>query len=303
MTGLLVICNDAAGSNDRSRVEDAVGVLERWYDVETAHTANLDELTGVLARRGGRSVVVVGGDGSLHTVVRILHRLGDLQETVLGLIPQGTGNDFARTLRLPLEPKAAAEVIVTGRQCNVDLLVDDRDGVVVNAVHAGVGADAGTAARPWKWLGPVGSTVGAFLAGVTTRGNKIRVTADGKLLADGNRRLLQVGVGNGAYIGGGVQLTPEADPTDGLADVLVSFAVRPVDRLVYALRLRRGTQKRLHDVMATRAHSVTLSSREGFCCNADGEVTGPIRSRTWTVRQAALTVCCSPASAPELAQG
>jgi diacylglycerol kinase family enzyme len=286
-----MITNFEAGGTDDAAVDSAVGVLAGAYDVEVAQTADLDQVALALSQRGDRSVAVVGGDGSLHAVVEILHRTGDLEGTPIGLIPQGTGNDLARTLGLPFDAADAAAVMTSGRLCKLDLLVDSADRVVVNAVHAGVGADAGQAARPWKWLGRVGYFIGAVIAGLTAKGDKIRVVADGRVLADGRRRLLQVAIGNGAHVGGGYQLTPDADPTDGLADVLVSFAVRPADRLLYALHLRRGTHEERHDVSVTPATSITLSG-PSFWCDADGELQGPLSSQRWTVRPALLTLFC-----------
>jgi diacylglycerol kinase (ATP) len=297
VAGLLLITNCEAGGTDDAAVDSAVGVLAGSYDVEVVQTADLDQVASALAHRGDRSVAVVGGDGTLHAVVEILHRIGDLEGTPIGVIPQGTGNDLVRTLGLPFDSAEAAGVIASGRLCQLDLLVDSADRVVVNAVHAGIGAHAGSAARPWKWLGKVGYVIGAVIAGLTAKGDKIRVIADGNVLADGRRRLLQVGIGNGAHIGGGYQLTPDADPTDGLADVLVSFAVRPVDRLLYALHLRRGTHEERNDVFVTQATSVTLSGT-GFWCDADGELQGPITGRTWTVRRSMLTLFCLEQSTP-----
>jgi diacylglycerol kinase family enzyme len=286
-----MITNAEAGGAGGADVDAAVEVLARSYDVEVVQTADLDEVADTLSRRRDRDVTVVGGDGSLHAVAEVLYRTGDLEGAAVGLIPQGTGNDFARTLDLPFDAAAAAEVIASGHSRRVDLLVDSTGRVVVNAVHAGIGADAGRAARPWKWLGKAGYVVGAVLVGLVARGHRIRVVADGNVLADGTRRVLQVGVGNGAHIGGGAELTPDADPADGLADVMVSFAVRPVDRLMYGLRLRRGTHEERHDVQVTRAVTVTLGGA-GFWCNADGELEGPLDSRTWTVLPSVLTVFC-----------
>ncbi len=292
-TSLLVITNAEAGGADEVAVNEALDVLRASYDVNVRTTTNLVGLTRALQERLSRDVVVVGGDGSLHAVADVLHRLGELGQPVVGLIPLGTGNDFARALRIPLEAGAAARVIVTGHWCKVDVLVDNAERVVVNAVHAGIGADAGSAARPWKRLGRIAYALGAVLAGLTVQGSRIRVVADGKVLADGRRRLLQVGIGNGPLVGGGVPLLPDADPTDGLADVLVSFATSPMDRLLYGLHLRRGTHDDRTDVIVEHATTVSLSGK-AFSCNADGEVFGPITSRTWTVRAAALTVYCPP---------
>ena len=71
---VLLIANADAGSTDAARLEEALDVLRRSTDVEVAKTSGPGELDGVLHRRGGRTVVVAGGDGSLHAVVAALHR-------------------------------------------------------------------------------------------------------------------------------------------------------------------------------------------------------------------------------------
>ncbi len=302
MERLLVVVNAEAGSNDDDDLGDALDVLSGHFEVEVAATAGPEELDFVLARRGERDVAVAGGDGSVHAVVNALHSRGELDGPAVGLIPLGTGNDLARCMGIPLEPVDAARLLVAGRRCRIDVLVGDDDSLVVNAVHVGIGADAGRAAKPWKRFGKIGYVVGALLAGLTTPGDKIRVVADGAVLADGRHPVLQVGVGNGSRIGGGVELTPDADPTDGLADVIVSFSVGPLTRLLYGVRLRRGTQEERHDVHVTRAASVTVSGN-GFCCDADGELSGPFTTRTWTVRRAAWTLIApSDTWEPQLAE-
>ena len=80
----------------------------------SATTTNPGELDGVLHRAGCRSIVVAGGDGSLHAVVSALHRRHELAERTLGLIPLGTGNDFARALDIPLDPAEAAAALLAG---------------------------------------------------------------------------------------------------------------------------------------------------------------------------------------------
>lgn len=287
---ILLITNAAAGTHDQEAVDAAVKILRGDADVEIAATSDPDELEGVLGKRDGRDLVVAGGDGSLHAVVAALHSRDDLAGPKLGLIPLGTGNDFARGVRIPLDPAHAAEVAVGGRECQVDLLVDDEDGIVVNAVHAGIGAEAGEEAKPWKArLGKPGYAVGAVIAGFKSQGHKLRITADGTVLADGHRRVLQVGVGNGSFVGGGTPLTPEADPTDGKIDVMVSFAVRRRERLLYAIHLKRGTHEERHDVHTVRATRVEIAGGP-FTCNADGELAGPMRRRRWEVRPGAFTM-------------
>ncbi|MEP6666991.1 MAG: diacylglycerol kinase family protein [Nocardioidaceae bacterium] len=290
MDRILLITNAEAGTNDDEAIDEAVTVLREFAEVETAATSDPAELDDVLDRRDGRDLVVAGGDGSLHAVVAALTRRDELDDTTIGLIPLGTGNDFARGVQIPLQPAAAAHVVGRGRLARIDVLVDDENGVVVNAVHAGIGAEAGREAKPWKArLGKLGYVVGAVIAGFTSEGNRVRVVADGSALADGSRRVLQVGVGNGSFVGGGTPLMPDADPTDGLADVIVSFSVRRRNRLLYAIHLNRGTHDERHDVRTARATRVEVSG-EPFYCNADGELTGPFRSRRWELRAAAFTM-------------
>ncbi len=291
MKRCLLITNATAGSNDEQSVDAACEVLQAdGVAIEVVATKDTGELLDVLSDRHDRDVVVAGGDGSLHAVIAALETRGELHEPTIGLVPLGTGNDFARGVRLPLDPAAAAVVIVGGRQGEIDILVDADGGIVVNAVHVGVGAEAGHEAKPWKpRLGRLGYVVGGLIAGVKAKGHRIRVIADNEVLADGHRRVLQVGIANGAYVGGGTELVPGADPADGLADVLVSFSVAPMDRLLYAVRVKGGTHEERHDVHTARAAMVRVDG-ESFWCNADGELLEPVHRRTWSVRSQAFTM-------------
>jgi diacylglycerol kinase family enzyme len=283
---LLVVLNPSAGGARGSPVERALTVLRAGADVQVVRPSGVAEGRAALAVavRESRAVVVVGGDGTLHGVISLLSDLGALSATVVGLVPLGTGNDFARSLGVPLHPEEAARALLAGQARDLELITDDAGGVAVNAVHLGAGAEAARAAGRWKArLGPLAFPVGAAIAGLRPRGWRLHVVADGEVLADVDRRVLMVALTVGRTIGGGAPLAPDADPGDGLAEVVVSEATGPVARLGYALHLRRGAHGARSDVRTTRAHSVTVSG-EPYPVNADGEVAGPIARRTWTVR-------------------
>src|SRR6188768_3294406 len=114
MDPLLVITNKDAGTADQETLEVALEILRARTSVEVAATSDPGELDGVLQRAGSRRIVVAGGDGSLHAVVSALHRRHELDGAVVGLLPMGTGNDFARSLGIPLDPEEAALVIASG---------------------------------------------------------------------------------------------------------------------------------------------------------------------------------------------
>jgi len=292
MTALLAIANANAGTADEQAIDDVTAAL-RDFDVTLVTTSSPEDLAEAL--RGHPDVdgvVVLGGDGSLHAVVGALRSAGRLSDVVIGLVPLGTGNDFAASLELPESPVAAAQVIVAGRTRQIDLIVDDRDEIVINAAHIGIGAEAAKAARPWKKaLGPVGYVIGAVLTGtrgLTQPGAHLRITVDGKPLAR-KEPVIQVAVGNGGFVGGGTALLPEADPSDGKLDLAVSYTESPRRRIAYAWHVRRGDHHRRDDVIYLRGTEVTATG-DALACTSDGELSEPRSEHSWRIEPAALTM-------------
>jgi diacylglycerol kinase family enzyme len=290
---LLVITHAGTGASDDLGV--ALEVLNARTSVEVCETSNPGELDGALHRAGSRPVVVAGGDGALHAVVATLHRRNDLEGKVLGLLPLGTGNDFARTLGIPLDPAEAAHALTSATPRPMDLIVDELGEVVVNQVHIGASAMASRRGATWKdrlgpfGLGILGYPVGAALAAVRPPFIRVHVEVDGRVVADVDRHVLMVAVGNGASVGGGTELTPDADPRDGAVDVLVSFATGAVARFGYAVDLLRRRHPDRDDTVYLRGSEVSVAGEE-FWLSADGEISGPERRRTWHVERAAYSM-------------
>ena len=294
---MLVVANRAAGSTERDAIAAAVAVLREAGQVDVVETGEPSDVHRVLDAPDGRQIVVAGGDGSLHTVVSALHQRGELADRPIGLIPLGTGNDLARGLSIPLDPTEAAQVILAGHVRRLDLVVDDAGGVVINAVHLGVGALAAHDATTLKpRLGRFAYPLGALAAGLRASGWRLNIDVDGRQIAEANGRVLMVAIANGPSIGGGMaHLNPDATPDDGMADVIVSHAVGPLARLGYAVHLTRGTHITRSDSTATRGRRVSVSG-EPFLTVADGEIDGPLTERSWTLEPAAWQVIAPPAS-------
>lgn len=300
MDPLLVITNSDAGTADEESLDAALAVLRERASVEVAATSNPGELDGVLHRAGSRHIVVAGGDGSLHAVVAALHRRQELKDTVLGLLPLGTGNDFARGVDIPLDIEDAARVVLRGKPRPMDLVVDEVGEVVVNSVHVGAGAEASRRGAGVKErlgsvgvgrlnLGRLGYPIGALLTAVDPKTMRVRVEVDGEVVCDLDDPVLQVAIGNGPSVGGGTHLTPDADPGDGRVDVLISRSTGPLARLLYAGRLGFATHHHREDVSYLRGSTVSVSGGP-FWCSADGEIEGPERQRTWHVEPAAYSM-------------
>ena len=292
MQGLLAVVNANAGTADDDSVQAALAELRSGADVVVAETADDPELLEAVRVHGDRRVVVLGGDGSVHAAVQALERAGRLDPAApVGIIARGTGNDLAQALGLPLDPVQGAAAVLAGVPRPLDLLRDDSGGLVVNAVHAGIGARAGAEATRFKErLGTGAFPVGAVIAGVTTPGAELRVEVDGKVVvdegagwaADGGTGVLMVAVCNGPTIAGGTPLAPDAVPDDGAADVVVCTATGPVARAAFAAALLSGRHVDRTDVHVTRGRQVTLSGPP-VDVNADGEIEEEVENRTWTL--------------------
>ncbi|MGB9376363.1 MAG: diacylglycerol kinase family protein [Mycobacteriales bacterium] len=267
----LLLASGTAGSAAHRSVEVVRAALTADGAVEVATTSSPAELDVALAGRGHRRLILAGGDGSLHLLVDRLRRRGELADVPVGLVPMGTGNDFARHLGLPLDPEQAAEVLLTGHPRRLDLIRSDGGGgLAVNAAHLGKGAEAARRASGLKSrLGKLAYPLGAIASIVRPRGWRLHVNVDDEVLADGRHRVLMVAIGNGSSIGGGAPIFPHADASDGTLDVLV------VSRFG-ALRRASGRA-----VTVTPAPGVTVG------LNVDGELGELNRRRAWWVEPGA----------------
>lgn len=283
--GFLIVANASAGTADQERIDAAAAALNATDTAEVAHTEDLEELDAALDRLDGRTLVVAGGDGSMHAAVGSLWRSGTLAEVVIGLVPLGTGNDLATGLEIPDDPVEAAKVCLGASASDLDLITTDRDEVVVNASHAGLGAAAADQSERFKSkLGPLAYPLGAMIAGVRESGWDLSVTLDGNRIHDGGA--LMIGIANAPSIGGGTRLVPPAIPSDGVLDVIIVSAVTAAARIAFGVALREGLHLDRDDVVHKRGASVTIAG-DPVAHDLDGEVTDERTSCTYTLQPAA----------------
>jgi YegS/Rv2252/BmrU family lipid kinase len=296
---ILVVTNAAAGTNEQEAVDAAVAVLREAAEVDVAATGTPEELDEVLSGSEARCVVAAGGDGTLHALVNALARHDLLGSITLGVIPLGTGNDFARGVGIPLDPEAAARLVVAGHTVDTDLIVDEDGTVIVNNVHLGVGAQASREAEKWKprfgalGIGRLGYAVGALSAGLRPRFLEVEVDVDGVRLGGREltkgRSVAQVAIGNGSHVGGGTELIPGADTTSGRLVVIVSRNRSIWSRLSYLARLRGGSHHLMREVTQVTGTEVAVRG-EKFTSVADGEISGPHTAKSWKLQRGAVSL-------------
>ena len=262
--------------------EDAIGAAEEWRE-------------GLL--------LVAGGDGTVNDVVNGLGRAGFPEGITLGILPAGTGNDFAATLAIPDGPELAEEVIRQRRVRTLDVARVRSEGVgerfFINVATGGLGAEISSAndeglKKRWGKL----SYLRASLE-VARNFDMREIT----LYVDGTAHRVQavnIAVGNCRYTGGGWPATPKANPEDGLLDVVVieTLGAGELFNLAPAV-LAESSYLDKEGVLFVRAKEVRIETQPpGLEFTADGEVIGNEPAR-FSVLPRALKVIVGPEYVPE----
>jgi diacylglycerol kinase (ATP) len=283
---ITLVVNPAAGGGRgrRTAATAAARLTARGMRVRTVETLDAEH-AATEARRAfdrGDVAVAVGGDGML----RILAGEAVLREdAVVGLLPAGRGNDFARFIGLPTDQEAATETLATGVEALLDTGVargsDGVDRTFLSIVSIGFDAEANriaNAAPPA--LGGLVYVVGAVGALAGLRPVPLRIVADG---ADRAQTVLLLAVANSGAYGGGMHMAPHASLGDGVLDVVaVPHRGRP-DRCGWRDRLRilrflprvfRGSHVGTRYVELSTARTLRVEADGPLVAYADGDPIG-----------------------------
>lgn len=275
---ITLIINPAAGNGRSKKV--AKGVVERLSEKNIPFRRLETEYHGhatILARQAaeqyaeGDFLLTIGGDGTFLEMLQGVLGSG----MPIAAIPAGTGNDFLKSLKVPADPMEALEHILSTEPRMID--VGELNGALF-ANECGAGFDvavldyAESAKKvvhgllPYLW--------GVIRAIFSYRPTPMEIEADGKIIFSGD--CLVFSVANGQYIGGGIHISPEADPQSGKLEVIVVQDC-PRMRMIcrYLPGLLGGKILSFPDtVVHCRADTVTVRplGEAGFRVNVDGEI-------------------------------
>jgi len=230
-------------------------------------------------------VVAVGGDGTLNEVVNGFFRNGAPLPTTtkLAFVPLGTGGDFRRTLRIPLDTRQALEVLRNGMVRRLDagcVTFQTQDGATavrhfINIADAGLGGDVvfqmgnGT-----KRFGSAAYTLAGLRALMGYKNHPMSVDIDG--VTHQLDRAQQVVVANCQFFGGGMKMAPAASPTDGVFDVVLVKNAGKIETMRGMNDIRSGhhLDQSNPKIELMYGKRISVSSPDKVRIDVDGEAVG-----------------------------
>jgi diacylglycerol kinase (ATP) len=277
--------NGATGKRWPELAHRAAGLGLTGETVFSERPGHLIELAERAAHDGAALVVAVGGDGTLNEAVNGLLRAGG--STELATIPIGTGMDFVRTYGIPARFEDAVRTARGGKTRTIDVgRVTYRtwDGAEAERYVANVGSVGMSAAvaRRANGMSKVAGGRATFFYALVRVFLEWKNTLVSVELASGERRegrMHDVIVANGQYHGGAMWLAPEAQPDDGLFDVILIGDITKRDFMTTAPKIYRGTYLSHPKVELLRSHAVAVDAPERLPIELDGEQVGttPVR--------------------------
>ena len=275
MAKTCIILNPSAGSIDN--IDEITARLARLPNSEiklTTRPGSAARFAKTALKKGRDTIIAAGGDGTLNEVINGIGE--DLGDARVGLLPLGTGNDFARSIEMPTDLDAALEVIRAGETRAVDLVRVTSDEVryFVNVSAGGFSGLVNEKLTPEmkKSWGPLAYLRSAAAALPELRAYRTTLALDNAESI--TMELYNVVVANGRYVAGGRLIAPDASIDDGLLDVVLIPQRSAGELALVVAEIALGTHLSSAVVVHRRAKKLTVNSKPGMWFNVDGELVG-----------------------------
>jgi diacylglycerol kinase (ATP) len=270
-----VIVNRRAGSvTDLDELLSQLQRLEPAALRVTRRRGDAEKFAHEAVRKKCGYVVAAGGDGTLNEVINGIAK--HARQVRLGLVPLGTGNDFARSLQLPLDVEENIDILLARKSMAIDLVrvQSDHTRYFVNVAAGGFSGDVAdklTTKIKQAW-GPLAYLRSAAAALPKLHAYKTEIVFDEeeRLTID----LYNVVIGNGRFVAGGLPIAPKADPADGQHDVNLIPKRPGPEMALLAAEIVLGNHLSNSAVIFRRVKKIAVRSRPGMWFNVDGELVG-----------------------------
>lgn len=267
------IVNPTAGGKDGKKIKKALPkiekrLIERGIDYVIHMTKNPSQataLTDSLIKNGATTIVVVGGDGTLHEAI---NGFSEFDRVAMGIIPCGTGNDFASALKLPTDPVEALDLILDTEPKYTDFM---QMPTVRGLNIIGMGMDVEVLKKyealkkksKFKYTWCLIKTLFTFKC----------IEFDAEINGEKKRfHSFVAGIANGHRYGGGIQLCPIADPTDKQLDFIAVDEIKGLKLIVALIKLLRGKILTFKQTRHEKTTNVKIIPTGSYTVNVDGEL-------------------------------
>ena len=239
-------------------------------------------------------VISIGGDGTNHSLINALiahnEKYPEQPQMEYGMLPLGTGSDWARSLKIPFDIESAVRWIVNAKPSAVDVgqvQLADRKAYFLNVASVGVGGEVVTrveksARRPWSFLE---ATLRSLLC---YQPPQVQIRLDNEDWYEGSVYI--VAIANGTTFGRGMQIAPDANIRDGLFDVVLVEGMSKLSALDVLRRVYNGTHLEVDTVRYARATNLEIKSiTRSLGMELDGEFAQGQHLK-FTIRQGLLNM-------------
>ena len=278
-----VIVNPLSGGGKKRRIVERVEarLKESGRDFcvfETEKRGQAAFLARELTSEGACDLIVVGGDGTLHEA---LNGFADFENCNLGLIPAGTGNDFAAVAGIPSDPDAALDLILKGAPKPTDFMqMGEIRGI--NVIGTGIDVEILKRCRASIVLrGKFQYIISLIVSLIKYKNYKMRTVCGGE---EKNYSALIACVGNGRQIGGGIRMCPEAVLDDGLLDFVVCSDVKKTHIPAAFIKLMKGKILQEDFTHFVHCEKVEVFPEKKLTVQVDGELYDDVPFRVEVVR-------------------
>lgn len=266
------------GAEAAAHVESLLADDPLVSSLETAHTHKLGDGAALAERIAGfDTVLILGGDGVMHDVACGLMTLDELDRPRIGILPYGTGNDYARTLGIPYEHVDDALAALRGGSDRLLDIGQVNDTYFIETLSFGYDAAIAldTSARRAKGSRQKSSglfvTSGMRIFSDYSKGWEYSAVFDKAEGVSGNEMVFAVQIG--PTYGGGFKICPKADPCDGLLDICYNVLIpkTPTTLILFGLA-RGGLHVGAKSIRIRRARTLSVDFQEQPPAQVDGEL-------------------------------
>lgn len=267
------IINPLAGGKNGKKVKTAVSVVETTLKNKnipyalhyTNYPKHATKITEDLIKNGATDIVVIGGDGSLHEV---LNGFFDFDKVALGLIPCGTGNDFAAAVKIPEEPEKALDVILNGTPKYTDFMqMPTVRGL--NIIGMGIDVDVLRRYEKAKKKTKLTYTLCLIKSLFNFKYSDFEVETDGK---NEHYRSIIACIANGHRYGGGIEICPPAKPDDKKLDFVAMKEMKRIKLIGAFMKLKKGKILTLPQAVHFNTEKIKIAQKGDYTVNVDGQL-------------------------------